>query len=399
MATITTCPSCGQKLPAPGPGGSAVSCPNPACKAPLTATARAATAPAALAAGRPLVRANGARPELLDRLPTSIWVSPPMFLIGGVVALLYGLVLFGVVSSARKARLEELARKPEHEAVAYPPVVSSADRNPGNAESAPVAPDAAKKGETPRTEPIHTEVALAKPAPAPAPAVAAAPAPTPVRPPVPPPPPPEPRVENWGPLTVFGSTGDCHIRTDGPKLLMDIPGSLHVLSPQLQHMNAPRMLTPARGDFTATVTVGGKILPGTVPLADIPFTFQGAGLLAWQDEKNYLRLERASAYDTIERKRLHMVLLEYCRDGRTINVSREATDAKLTLKFERHGSELRCSYNPDGKNWIEVKRQNIGFPNEVRVGISASNASPKPYTARLEDFHLTAGTAAAGKGS
>ena len=75
--------------------------------------------------------------------------------------------------------------------------------------------------------------------------------------------------------------------------------------------NAPQLLTEAGGNFTLFVKVVGRIQPGIVPLdlpipesekpkekeesgAGFPITFQGAGLLVWQDPINYIRLERSA---------------------------------------------------------------------------------------------------------
>jgi regulation of enolase protein 1 (concanavalin A-like superfamily) len=200
-------------------------------------------------------------------------------------------------------------------------------------------------------------------------------------------------------LTVAGSFPDCRFQSDANWLVVQIPGSLHVLSPELGTLNAPRMLTPARGDFTAQVTVPGRILSGTEPLKGLPFTFQGAGLLVWQDQSNYLRLERTSFYDMIERKKIHRVLVESCREGKTGNTFRDTREGDITLKVERKGSEVKCLYTPDGRNWLEVKRQNVTFPADVQVGVSASNASPKPFKARFEDFALSGSSPPGSKGS
>jgi len=371
-----------------------------------------APASAVALAGRSAPRPAG-RPELLDRLPTSFFLSPPMIAVGGVTVMLYGMVLFAVVSARRNA-----PPPPEPtNAVAYAPTapnptpprpdVTDAKPAPPAPVSTPATPKATAQPEPAPTKavepsqppPSRPKPDVVKPAPEPPKTEVAAVTPAPTPTPTPPKPAPG---ETWGPLSIFGSPGDCQIRADGDRLSINIPGSLHVLSPELGTMNAPRLLVPVRGDFTARVTVSGRILPGTDPLtvpAPLPFTFQGAGLLIWQDDHNYLRLERTSFYDAVEHKRLHRVLVENCRDGKTTNASVAARDSDLTLKFERRGSEIRCSYNPDGRNWVEVKRQNVAFPGEVRVGVSASNASPKPFNSRLEDFQLTAGNAAGGKGS
>ncbi len=137
---------------------------------------------------------------------------------------------------------------------------------------------------------------------------------------------------------------------------------------------------------------GKRLLPGAVPLPDLPFTYQGAGLVVWQNETNYLVLFRSAFYFVDDGKRAHRVVMEYYRDGRLSSTFREPRDADIGLKLERRGQEIRGYYTPDGRTWIEVKRQPVSFPAEVQIGVSASNASPKPFQARLEDFEFTTGT-------
>ena len=335
----------------------------------------------------------------MNRLPTSFMIAPPMIAVGGVSVVLYGMVLFAVVSARRHAPAPPLMpeRAVTYATITPPTTVHPASPQPANPAApklpiatAPLKPDASKPGPAkPASEPPNRVIARATPAPTVAPKAAVV----------------EPRVESWGLLAVANLPDDCQLKPEGPRLLISIPGSLHVLSPQLHKFNAPRLLSTIKGDFTALVAVTGGIMPGTdpLPLADgqppLPFTFQSAGLLAWVDEANYLRLERTSIYNTVEGKRYHHVLVENCRDGKLKSEFRDARDAALTLRFERRGSEMRCSYNPDGRNWLEVKRQNVGFPGELKVGVSASNLSTKPFSAHLEDFQITAGTPAGGKGS
>lgn len=398
MATVTSCPSCGKALPVGGRGGF-VRCSNPAC-----AKVIEIGAPVPGGSAKTAPRAPGDRPELLDRLPTSFFLSAPMMAVGGVCVGLYGMVLFAVLSARRNAPAPPDA--PVHEVVAVAPAPAAAATPAAPADSVagkpaeppkppepPIVVEAPKPPTRPEPspQPGNTQVAAATPKPAPAPAATPA-TPTPAAPARP----------TWGVLAFEPGADDCQIKADGSKLTISIPGALHVLSTDLRTMNAPRLLTTAKGDFVASVTVAGKIMPGTDPLkkpATLPFTFQGAGLLVWVDEQNYLRFERSSFYDIIEGKRLHRVLVEHCRDGRTVSLHFPARDTDLDLKLERHGSELRCSYNPDGKTWVEVKRQLVAFPNEVKVGVSASNASPKPFPARLVDFTLDTGEAAAAKGN
>jgi regulation of enolase protein 1 (concanavalin A-like superfamily) len=407
MSLTTTCPTCGLSfgLPADYPGGK-ITCPNTACRYVFEAVVKddhaAILAAAAAGAAARGPRPPGARPELLDQLPGTFLTSPAIIAVGGVFVFLYGVVLFGAVSAYRHRPLPPAPAPPP---VAYvpppPPLVlppeDASKSEPEKKEKAVVKGEPKKKSpraggsksEAPKrkrpspkpTVPPKTEIARANPgaAPAPAPAPAVPPTPPPVE---------APKTAAWGDLT--GATGDCQFLADGPALAIEIPGKLHVLSPELMKKNAPRLLTEVTGDFVATVKVVGAIRPGTKPIGKLQFTFQGAGLLVWQDEDNYLRLERTSIFSTMESRRLHQVLLELCREGKTITVLRDARDADLALRFDRRGSEIRCSYSPDGKTWLEVKRQMVQFPAEVRVGVSASNASPKTFRAELTDFELTA---------
>jgi regulation of enolase protein 1 (concanavalin A-like superfamily) len=354
-------------------------------------------------------KSGGSRPELLDRIQTNPLLCPPMYAVGGVVVLLYGLALFGLVSSWKNRPAPEPGPEPPERfavlplptppPVTPPPTKGARPTPEAKDQTKPKPKDAserkvaktekkrnAKKKETAVTGPSgepkkrdatdktdrdrsKTEIARADTAPA-----------------TPPPPPSPPKLESWNGLV--GVPGDCKLLADGTGLNVTLPGTLHLLSPDLNLKNAPRMMSFVEGDFVAAVKIPGRILPGTKPVGRLPFTFQGAGLLIWEDENNYLRLEKASSYS--EGKLRSLVLAEYCSKGKVVShVSRDVREGTLTLKFDRRGSEVRCSYSPDdGKTWLELKRQNVAFPNTIAVGVSASNASPKAFVARFEDFRL-----------
>jgi regulation of enolase protein 1 (concanavalin A-like superfamily) len=349
----------------------------------------------------PCPKERGSRPELLDRLPSSLLTSPPMIAVGGVFVFLYGIVLFAVVSDRRhKAELEAKKARETYTVAdaALPPVVPlpATPIRPAPAKSKEARPTGSEPTPEKKPDPAAKAVEPAKKS-APkkggsrprAKSATAKPRPTEVKPEPPPPPPINNKIETWGSLA--GIPGDCQFLVEGTSLTIGIPGVLHVLSPELNVRNSPRLLTDVRGDFVAQVKVEGRILPGIQPLPKLPFTYQGAGLLLWVDDNNYLRLERSSSYFTAEGKRLHQVMLELCRDGKTVPAqTRDVRENDLILKFDRRGSEVRCSYSPDdGRTWLEMKRQAVNFPSGVSVGVSASNASPKPFAARLDGFTLS----------
>ena len=110
MAVATKCPSCGRKVPLPaGFAGGTATCPQPDCAQVFQVQAEAPKMSAVAPTGRKpsAPRPKGSRPELLDRLPTSFFGSPAVYAIGLAVALLYGMVLFGVVSARRHRRETE----------------------------------------------------------------------------------------------------------------------------------------------------------------------------------------------------------------------------------------------------------------------------------------------------
>ncbi|MFO0908332.1 MAG: hypothetical protein U0794_08220 [Isosphaeraceae bacterium] len=404
MAT-TTCPSCGRPVTLPkGYQGGPLACTNTGCGLsfePRGAARAGAAGATAGASARASARPAGSRHELLDRIPPSFATSPPMVAIGAVVALLYGMVLMGAVTSWKKHRLEELAKNPPREPIA----VATANH------AAPPVPTTEPSGSAVRPAPKEEPKKSVTPAPpsenpAPKPESKAAEQPTTTRtaepatkpaapvPPVPPTPPapPQPKVEQWGALKVAGMSPDCSLLLDGTSLEISIPGSLHFLNPQAPAGNRepPRLLTSVDGDFVAKVRVAGRVRPGTNPLPNLPFPFQGAGLVLWQDAGNFLRLERSSIYSP-EGKRLHQILLELYRDGRpAASVMRDVSDTDLLLRFDRRGNEVRCGYSPDnGRTWLEVKRQPVNFPSRVDVGVSASNVSPQVFRPRFEAWELT----------
>ena len=97
-------------------------------------------------------------------------------------------------------------------------------------------------------------------------------------------------VRGWG--TLIDLDNDCAVREEAGKLMITIPGGTHDLNMELGGMNAPRVLREVDGDFTVQVKVSGGFDPGNEAAKSGTAPFNSAGLLLWQDEKNYLRLER-----------------------------------------------------------------------------------------------------------
>jgi regulation of enolase protein 1 (concanavalin A-like superfamily) len=193
-------------------------------------------------------------------------------------------------------------------------------------------------------------------------------------------------IEGWGELT--DPDGDCTVQADGEKLTITVPGTPHNLTGPMGGMNAPRVLRPVEGDFTAQVLVSGKFRPGVTG-------FNGAGLLLWSDAWNYVRLERNAWLDNQGRYPSLTPLFEYWKGGRNLDPQGGTVvpffrGRSTYLRLIRRGDQLESGISHDGVVWIPGKTTAIDFPRKAQVGISAVNTSREPFTVDFQEFNLVA---------
>jgi len=87
---------------------------------------------------------------------------------------------------------------------------------------------------------------------------------------------------------------DCKFTVDGSKLTITAGKGDHDLAVEAKILDAPLVLKEIEGDFSMVVKVSGdfpKRAKGATEKRSL--VFYGAGLLVWEDENNYVRLERA----------------------------------------------------------------------------------------------------------
>jgi regulation of enolase protein 1 (concanavalin A-like superfamily) len=121
-----------------------------------------------------------------------------------------------------------------------------------------------------------------------------------------------------------------------------------------QNLNAPRMLQYVKGDFTVTTKV--TINPQQ--------NYQAAGLLYWQDENNYVRLERTLVKG---------IDLLYKIQGEYNAVEISFSASTTFLKFELSNQTLQGFYSEDGYNWSIVEAVQVPPCNNGQVGIDVVN--------------------------
>jgi S1-C subfamily serine protease len=176
--------------------------------------------------------------------------------------------------------------------------------------------------------------------------------------------------------------------------IIDLPGGVPINNaPQYNLFNAPCALIRAEGDFIATVGVENTFDPGgegiVVPTGKkLPFSFQSAGILIWQDEKNFVRLERSKGSDG-KISMLNRILVEVYKNGREAAVHYiDVPEQPVVLVAVRKGGSLRLLFALPPKQLAVFHEMAVDFNKDVFVGLAAANLSKRPFQAKLVNFSL-----------
>ena len=194
-------------------------------------------------------------------------------------------------------------------------------------------------------------------------------------------------VEGWGELIDPG--GDCTLRRDGARVTLEVPAGMYDLWPEGKKVNAPRLVQPARGDFTITVKAIGSVMPekGTeVPGRDV--AFRAATLVIWQDEHNFVRFDRAAMHKA--GKPFSQTYYHINQNGkRTTHLNKlVAPDADVWLRLQRKGDAILAAWSTDGERWTDYPPQTAKLADELQAGVAVLNASAAPASATFEAIEL-----------
>jgi regulation of enolase protein 1 (concanavalin A-like superfamily) len=154
-------------------------------------------------------------------------------------------------------------------------------------------------------------------------------------------------------------------------------------------MNAPRILREVSGNFEVRVRVTGTSHPEGKATTTRYAPYHGAGILIWQDPKNYVRLELAA--DLRKGKCIPYANFELRQAGRLL-VSRgfKIEDGSSYLRLQRQGAEIYGAVSSDGDHWTSFPPMDANLASRVKVGVVAVNSSSKPLKAEFATFQLTA---------
>src|SRR5262249_40607898 len=153
-------------------------------------------------------------------------------------------------------------------------------------------------------------------------------------------------------ISIVDPDQDCEFHLSGNKLSITIPGENHDLHPK-RGMNAPRVLRKVTGDFTVQVKVTSDFKPGRNS-ANGAGIFVGAGLLFWQADGHFPRIER-NPIGSAPSLSCFPPLIEYWRDGHYQGFNENATSVSFFkgrstwLKARRTGNDIAISLSHDGE--------------------------------------------------
>ena len=196
-------------------------------------------------------------------------------------------------------------------------------------------------------------------------------------------------IPEWGELVAPGK--DCKFKALENGLTLTLPASVHDLSIEIGRMNAPRVLQSVKGDFVMQVKVAGVQHPGARSAIPTRKPFCSAGLVVWQNQGNYLRLERAALLNGAENSiYANWELRQNGRFTRAGNPGEQPlTGPETWLRITRTGVAFDAAVSGNGQDWSKLPPMNLpGTNDELQVGILAVNDTPAPFTPEFSEFSL-----------
>lgn len=222
--------------------------------------------------------------------------------------------------------------------------------------------------------------------PKPAPVVASEPKSKEVAP-APTPPPAEAAPAVWG--TTEDPDGDCNVEVAGDSATIEVPGTVHDLAMPPGKANAPRVVRPVDGDFTAEVRVVGEVKPDGPPAMGYPVAYNGAGLYMRSSGGEMVRLERA-AFVRGGRLTSYVNFELHRNAGRPDSFGANVPEGPIRLRLRRRGDQVLGEFSvDDGRNWRRMPPLLLrSSPPRVKAGVAAVNTAARPFTARLENLEI-----------
>jgi len=190
-----------------------------------------------------------------------------------------------------------------------------------------------------------------------------------------------PVIKGWG--TAVDPDSDCKFEEKDGTVTITVPGTYHDLTylDAAGKLNGPRIMREVEGDFTIQVKVLKFIRPDGNSTNE--HAFVSAGLLIWNDGKEFFRVERASLGAPF-------AFAAGILDGKnTIGKFRELTDDDTFFRAERKGKKLTFSVRAaEESDWTELLSDTFELPAKLQVGVHSVNVIDQEFRADFRELEL-----------
>ena len=119
------------------------------------------------------------------------------------------------------------------------------------------------------------------------------------------------------------------------------------------------------------MTVGGTFPSNTSSLVEARWPYYGAGLVVWQDDKNYIRLARARLHYPKDGWNCYANWQEHRKGDIAHDLGHEnplVEQIPTTLRIKRIGDTFTASYNQGDKEWTTLPPIKTDFRKEAPSG-------------------------------
>jgi regulation of enolase protein 1 (concanavalin A-like superfamily) len=147
------------------------------------------------------------------------------------------------------------------------------------------------------------------------------------------------------------------------------------------------------GDFVAQVKVIGHFPRGAEAKVEGRRPFHSAGFFLANDDKSYIRLEKAEM--VVGAKNMTFVSFEL-RDGglpqRMGNAAEfplDSTQEHAFLRLEREGKQITASVSKDGVSWDKLAPMNVNWPTKLQIGVTAGHNTASLFAPAFELLSVT----------
>ena len=183
---------------------------------------------------------------------------------------------------------------------------------------------------------------------------------------------------------------DCEFREANGTLIISVPGKDHDLGCERGKMNAPRALQPVEGDFVIEVKVTGKFEPRQMTNME-RLAYHGAGFFIRKDDRNYIRLDRATCWDGMKNEVYANFEMrvdgEVERFGQPTDLALDNTKATW-LKIERHGTRFSAYASQEAGKWQKLGDKKMVADKPLHVGVAAINSSTEAFYPQFSELKL-----------